>query len=184
MSDDGIFLVDCESMRFVDVNAAATRNIGFSRNELLSMGPQDLFRIDRSVIEREYAAVIAADDAGVRTERVAMSKEGRRVESEMHRRAVNVGGRWIIVSIAHEITRRKDAERKLRRLGQMFAVLSATNESILRARTHHDLYSGIYDAAVQDGGMITAAFLLPERQRISPDRGGQARSGIDRSGFA
>ena len=46
MSDDGIFLIDRATMRFIDVNAAASRNMGYSREELLKMGPQDLLMIE------------------------------------------------------------------------------------------------------------------------------------------
>jgi PAS domain S-box-containing protein len=166
MSDDGIFLVDRETMRFIDVNAAASRNMGFSRAELLSMGPHDLLKLDRAEVERDYDAIIAAGNAGVRYERVAVAKDGRPLESEMHRRALNINGRWIIVSIAHGIAERKQAERTVQRFGRILAMLSAANESIMRAQTALDLYSGICDAAVKEGGMVTAAFLLPDPKSL------------------
>jgi PAS domain S-box-containing protein len=161
MSDDGIFLVDRATMRFVDVNAAATRNMGYSRAELLNMGPHDLLKMDRAQLEADYDKIIAAGNAGVRTQRVALNKDGREMESEMHRRALKIGGRWIIVSIAHEVTERKQAERTIRRIGQMFAALSATNEAIIRADTHDDVYQGVCNAAVDGGSMQTASLLVP-----------------------
>jgi len=166
MSDDGIFLVDRETMRFIDVNAAASRNMGFSRDELLNMGPHDLLKMDRAEVERDYDSIIAAGNAGVRFERVAISKDGKPLESEMHRRALNIKGRWIIVSIAHGIAERKNAERTVHRFGRMLAMLSAANESIMRAKTPLDLYAGICDAAVKEGGMVTAAFLLPDQESL------------------
>ncbi len=169
MSDDGIFLVDRATMRFVDVNAAASRNMGYSREELLQMGPQDLLMIERAQLERDYDVIIAAGDAGVRTERIAKSKEGREIESEMHRRAVKIGGRWIIVSIAHEVTARKQSERAIRRLGRMFAALSATNEAIMRIESPTVLYQKVCDAAVEGGKLLTAAVLLPDSDLTTLD---------------
>jgi PAS domain S-box-containing protein len=166
MSDDGIFLVDRETMRFIDVNAAASRNMGFSREELLNLGPHDLLNLDRAQVEKDYDAIIAAGNAGVRYERVAIAKDGTPLESEMHRRALNINGRWIIVSIAHGITERKQAERMAHRFGHILAMLSAANESIMRARSPLDLYAGICDAAVKEGGMVTAAFLLPDQASL------------------
>ena len=166
MSDDGIFLVDRETMRFIDVNAATSRNTGFSRDELLNMGPHDLLKMDRAEVERDYDAIIAAGNAGVRYEKVAITKDGKSLESEMHRRALNINGRWVIVSIAHGITERKHAERTVQRFGRMLAMLGAANESIMRALTPLDLYSGICDVAVKEGGMETATFLLPDQESL------------------
>ena len=42
MSGDAIYLVDRATMRFVDVNRTACLRMGYSREELLQMGPQDL----------------------------------------------------------------------------------------------------------------------------------------------
>ena len=41
-SGDAIYLVDRTTMRFVDVNQTACTRMGYSREELLRMGPQDL----------------------------------------------------------------------------------------------------------------------------------------------
>src|SRR4029077_5530431 len=41
MSDDMILLVDRKTMRFVDVNEAVCRNLGYSRAELLRMSPEN-----------------------------------------------------------------------------------------------------------------------------------------------
>ncbi len=42
MSGDQIFLVDPQSMRFVDMNRTALEDTGYTREELLRMGPHDL----------------------------------------------------------------------------------------------------------------------------------------------
>jgi len=41
-SADSIFLIDMDQMRFLDVNKTACESSGYSRNELLTMGPQDI----------------------------------------------------------------------------------------------------------------------------------------------
>ena len=162
MTDDGIFLIDRETMLFVDVNAAASRNMGYSREELLKMGPHDLLQADRAQLERDYDAIIAAGDAGVRTIRVAINKDGREMESEMHRRALHIGGRWIIVSLAHEITERRQAERAALRQTRMFAALSATNDAIMRVKFADELYRRVCDAAMTGGKLLTAAVCIPD----------------------
>lgn len=54
MSGDAIYLVDRATMRFVDVNRTACERMGYTREELLQMGPQNLLRESRQAIERVY----------------------------------------------------------------------------------------------------------------------------------
>jgi len=110
---DAIYLVDRATMRFVDVNQTACARMGYSRDELLQMGPQDLLAEGREEIERLYDAVIATGAAGMTTESSARAKDGRDSTTELHRRALRVDGRWTIVSIARDVTRRKQVEQAL-----------------------------------------------------------------------
>jgi len=110
MSGDAIYLVERTSMRFVDVNQTACTRMGYSREELLQMGPQDLLTISREDIERLYDEVIAAGATGTTTESSARTKDGRDSVTELHRRALRSEDGWIIVSMARDITRRKRAE--------------------------------------------------------------------------
>src|SRR5476651_1045603 len=50
-SGDAIFLVDIATMQFVDTNFAATRMLGYSREELLALGPADLSRQSRTKLQ-------------------------------------------------------------------------------------------------------------------------------------
>src|SRR5438094_1303039 len=53
-SADMIVLIDRTTMRFLDVNDTACRLLGYSREELLRMGPQDVLPVDREELERSY----------------------------------------------------------------------------------------------------------------------------------
>src|SRR5690349_8105948 len=54
MSDDMILLIDRKTLRFVDVNAAVCRNLGYSREELLQMAPYDILPMKREQFEKAY----------------------------------------------------------------------------------------------------------------------------------
>jgi diguanylate cyclase (GGDEF)-like protein/PAS domain S-box-containing protein len=113
ISGDAVYLVDRATMRFVDVNQTACTRMGYSREELLQMGPQDLLTSRREEIERLYDQVIAAGAGGMTMESSARTKDGRLSITELHRRAMRTDDGWIIVSIARDITRRKQAEQAL-----------------------------------------------------------------------
>src|SRR5258708_13360004 len=57
-SADMIVLIDRATMRFVDVNETACKLLGYSREELLRMGPQDVLPVGREDLERSYDKLI------------------------------------------------------------------------------------------------------------------------------
>lgn len=64
--------------------------------------------------------------------------------------------------VGRDVTRRRLAEQATRRLGRMYAALSATNEAILRACSPEELYQKVCDAAVHGGKFISTAVILPD----------------------
>ncbi len=119
-SGDAIYLVDRTTMRFVDVNQTACTRMGYSREELLRMGPQDLLAQGFEEIERMYDEVIAAGEQGTTVESTARTKDGRLSTTELQRRAMRTEDGWIIVTIARDITERKRFEQALRESEERF----------------------------------------------------------------
>ena len=159
---DSIFVVDRETMRFVDVNAIATTHTGYTREELLRIGPQDLLRAERRELERSYDEVIAAGGESICQEAEARRKAGELVYTENHRRAFRMHDRWFIVTVSRDITRRKLVEQSAMRSARMFAALSATNEAILHTTSPEDLYQQVCDAAVNGGKFLAASICLAD----------------------
>jgi PAS domain S-box-containing protein len=161
LCNDSIYVVDRTTMRFVDATATAYRRSGYTREELLQMGPHDLVNEDRAELEVLYDEIIAAGGAGISTETVSSMKDGRQVTAQTHRHAIQVDGRWLIVSQSRNITERKLAELAALRVSRMYAALSATNEAIMRASAPEDLYQRVCDAAVDGGKFLAATICLP-----------------------
>jgi PAS domain S-box-containing protein len=59
-SADMVLLIDHRAMRYVDVNETACRTLGYSREELLAMGPHDLLPASREELQRAYEKFAAA----------------------------------------------------------------------------------------------------------------------------
>ncbi|HEY6233924.1 MAG TPA: PAS domain-containing protein, partial [Candidatus Elarobacter sp.] len=64
--------------------------------------------------------------------------------------------------VGRDITERRLAEQATRRLGRMYAALSATNEAILHVHSAEELYQKVCDAGVHGGNFISTAVLLIE----------------------
>jgi PAS domain S-box-containing protein len=161
---DQIYMVDRESLLFVDASASAARSTGYSPDELLTKGPLDLLNLNREELCRTYDEVIAAAPRGIRSETKWRSKDGRNALVELNRQAVRVNGRWIIVTTSRDVTERKLAELTAQRFARIFAALSDTNEAIMRAATREDLFRRVCAAAVEGGKLVGAMVCMPDEQ--------------------
>jgi diguanylate cyclase (GGDEF)-like protein/PAS domain S-box-containing protein len=113
LSPDLIFLIDLASMRFVDVNDTTCRLLGYSREELLAMGPDDVAPVSREDLARAYDRVIAGDSSVGTVEMHHRRKDGSLLPVELFRRAVPSRDGYIIVVIARDITKRQQVEAEL-----------------------------------------------------------------------
>ena len=158
---DSIYMVDRESLKFVDATATASSRTGYSHAELMKMGPLDLLKENRDELIRQYDEAIAASPRGIRSESIGRLKDGRETFVELNRQAVRVDGRWVIVTISRDVTDRKLAELATQRFARMFAALSDTNEAIMRAASPQDLYQRVCEAAVHGGRLQAASICVP-----------------------
>jgi diguanylate cyclase (GGDEF)-like protein/PAS domain S-box-containing protein len=145
-SADMILLVDRATMRYVDINSTACEMHGYTREEMLKLGPQDLTLFSLEELERSYDHAIASGET-MREQGYQRRKDGTTMPVEIHRRAVRAGERWIIVAIVRDVTERLAAEEALRESEARFrAIVDSANEGIL-----------VYDRALQVIGGNAAA---------------------------
>lgn len=165
-SPDCILVSDPESLSFVYVNDTVCELTGFSREEMLAMSGPDLTGRTREQTRQDYARAIAAGIDGITDEpHVAMSKHGdRRGWWQPHHRAVELDGRWIVITVSREVTRQVLAERAALRAKRMYAALSASNEAFMRASNADELFQQVCEAAVNAGGLTNATLLLPHSE--------------------
>jgi PAS domain S-box-containing protein len=114
---DAILVADPERMEYLDANEAAGRLVGLSREELLAEGPLELAkRLSGRTgpeVRAVYQQLIAAHPDMAAEVRQQATLEGRRV-LEWSRRAVQVENRWLIISIARDVTERARAQEELK----------------------------------------------------------------------
>ncbi|MFP4581019.1 MAG: PAS domain S-box protein [Candidatus Sumerlaeia bacterium] len=111
---DSIFVIDRQSMKLVDVNVAACESLGYSREELLQMGPQDLKPLKaREDLEKEFDGVIGGGPEYGAIETLHQRKDGSRFPVEIFLNAAQVHGRNIIVAAARDITERERVQAEL-----------------------------------------------------------------------
>jgi PAS domain S-box-containing protein len=111
-SNDAIEVTDRETMRFLDVNERACLQLGYSREELLSMTVFDIDTdIDRAVLAGVEQQLRESGFATI--ERVHRRKDGTTFPVEVNLRKVQLD-REYGVAVSRDITERKRAEGRLR----------------------------------------------------------------------
>jgi diguanylate cyclase (GGDEF)-like protein/PAS domain S-box-containing protein len=131
LSGDMIFLIDRDSMRFIDVNETACTLLGYGREELLAMGPHDIQPTTRSEFEQAYDDMIAKGSTRSGMRSYYRRKDGSFLPFEATRRVLRSGERWIIVAISRDTTERIAADEALRRSNERFNLaVRATNDVI------------------------------------------------------
>lgn len=135
-----------------------------TRKDIVREGIDRLFSIDRRVHEGDFAVRIG--DGSTRIWDFSTAPVGRLED-----------GRRIVISVAQDVTERRQAEAALARLNRLYAMLSQTNQLLVRAASRDQLLEGVCRIAVEYGGFQFARIGLQ-----SPDGSMRpvARAGLDR----
>jgi len=133
--NDTAWVIDLDG-NIIDVNDSAVEVMGYSREELLSIG---LTGIDSNLDPEEIKGLakgMPADKIQV-FETVHTTKDGKKIPVEISSSLVTYRGKQAILSIARDITERKKAEEKL---DGMMNELVAINEKlgVVGKLTRHD----------------------------------------------
>ena len=115
VSADAMMLIDRASMRFIDVNQTACQLLGYTREELLRMGPPDFAPVSRVELERVYDEMIANGSTSNQVHLTHRRKKAPPFPAEVSRRAVRVDGGWVIVANLRDISERLVNEETQRR---------------------------------------------------------------------
>lgn len=130
-ANDAIFLNPLKgagrSGKFIEVNDVACQCLGYTREELLEMGLEDVTSEEDSPIS-EFIKVITSEKTA-RFESIQLAKDGSQIPVEINSHLFVHRGERMILSIARDITRRKENEAMLRK--------SLEEKELLLKEIHH-----------------------------------------------
>jgi two-component system sensor histidine kinase TtrS len=115
-SSDAIYLIDMESMRFIDMNTQACESVGFTHDELLELGPQDLKpEYSRGQLKKIFNEIINSASGTGEILGSHQRKDDTTFPVEVRLSFISQQARRnIIVATARDITKRLEAEKVLR----------------------------------------------------------------------
>lgn len=127
--NDAMFLypysADLAAMKFVEVNHVACERLGYSREELLRLGPVDIGAEGTAAARADALRRLAADGRAV-FEMTHRAKDGRLIPVEVSAGRFDYDGRPYVMAVARDLTERRRAEAERSLLSE--AVKASLNE--------------------------------------------------------
>ncbi len=161
---DVIWILDTSSMRFTYVSPSVELLRGYTPDEVLLqpieevMTPASLSMINSSLPDR-LRAFLAGDPGAISNihEIQQICKDGSLVWTEVVTKLLkDDSGKIQILGVSRNITERKQAEDRIRKLNRTLAVLSDVNQVIVRIRSISALFDTICQIAVEKGSFRMA----------------------------
>jgi len=145
-------IVDDRPERLLEVNDQACRMLGYTREELLSMGIADIDAPEQAA--RVPAIQMRLNGTGsviFRTDH--LTKDGRRIPVEVNARLIDLDGRPAVVSIVRDLSELKRTEHEVIETNRKLMLLSSV--------TRHDIRNNLTVLGL-DLGLLRAGLSDPE----------------------
>ena len=164
-ANDAIFIHEISASgpgNFIEVNESACRMLGYSRDELLALGIPDIDVPEfQPTVPKVLAEILSKERAVFETE--FLRKDRSRFPVEISARHIGLNGKSAILSIARDITDRKNAEKAIRLANRKLTLLSSvTRHDILNQITALDGYLHLSEAGL-DNPEKTGEFIEKEK---------------------
>jgi PAS domain S-box-containing protein len=148
---DGIDLIDAETLRFLEVNEAACRMLGYRRDELVG---QSLAMIqaglDEAALREAVAGVVRTGQASF--ENLHRCKDGGVLNVYVNTRAIRLRGRTCLVAVWRDIGERKAAEQAVEESRNLLQTVIDTAPMRVFWKDRDLRYLGCNPAFARDAG--------------------------------
>ena len=101
--------------KYIEINEVGLKRLGYTKEELLNMGPADIISPDKRV-EMPKNAVEIDKKGFMNFEIVHVTKEGKKIPVEIYGHTINYQGQEAYLTVSRDITERKQAEEQSKKL--------------------------------------------------------------------
>lgn len=135
-SADSLYLIERQSMMFVEVNDTACASMGYSRKELLSLGPQDIKPLlTKAQLEAKFDEIIGSDSQKGEISTLHQRKDGSKFPVEVKLTYVEQDSKQIIIASVRDVSEKVEAQKKLNEKVELLERFkNATIEQVLQMK--------------------------------------------------
>lgn len=108
-----VYVVDAETLKFLQVNEAACKNLGYTMEELAELTPLDLTGLSPDGLERIIAPLKNGEKAHLRIESKHRRADGSFYDVDLTLQRIGSTDRQVFAAIAEDITERRQSEAKI-----------------------------------------------------------------------
>lgn len=164
----GLTITSLADGRFISVNDAFLRIVGYERDEIIGRDAAGA----GLVVDAEYRQPMLQGTGRTggyeRIEQRLRTKSGEIRDVLVSADRISIGGGECIIGTYADITERKCREERIARLTRLYGVLSRANDAIVRAIDTSSLYTEICEIVTQEGGFPLAWIGQTDGQRVTP----------------
>jgi len=121
-ASDGILLADAESRQFLMGNEAISKMLGYSQEELRQLGVRDIHPREDLPSTLEAFEKLVKGEIGLTAGRSMLRKDGSIFYADIRAGSIKIGARTYLLGTFRDITERKQAENKIRKLNEELEV--------------------------------------------------------------
>jgi PAS domain S-box-containing protein len=160
---ENIFMVDLKTKHILETNAALSRSLGYSPEELRGMSLYDILAHTSKSIDESVEHLIARRHH-VMGERLYRRKDGTLVDMEVNASIVPYGGREVMGIVAHDITQRKWAEESLRQSLSVLLALRQAGQILSSTLASEEIVSRLLEIMRGVSNLTTAVISVPDQK--------------------
>jgi diguanylate cyclase (GGDEF)-like protein/PAS domain S-box-containing protein len=139
-SSNEIYVFDAATLRFVQVNEGARRNLGYSMEQLAELTPFDIKpEYTRETFEAQLAPLRYRETEVLTFETVLRRKDGSRYPVEVRMQLFHAENPPVFVAVITDITDRMEAREQLQFLAHHDALTNLPNRALFLERLDHAL---------------------------------------------
>ena len=169
--------------RFLAVNQAAIDHYGYSESEFLAMRLRDIWPPDDVASFEQLTDAILHNRPQYAVKRRHRKKNGEQIEVESSGNGITFNGQPARLAMANDVSHRLRTERELASVSRAQRMLSACNESLIRATSEVSLLQEICRITVDIGGyrMAWVGYAQDDAEHsiTVPARWGEATDHLD-----
>jgi PAS domain S-box-containing protein len=155
---DAIFVLDPEG-HFIEFNQVALDQLGYTREELLGLGPTEINLPDVGNLVTDVHSRLRRQGT-VTFETRHVRKDGSSFAAEVHSRLIEIGGRQLVLSAVHDIDERQGAQAALQKSQYMLQTVLDNLPAGVFWKDTNLRYLGCNRTFAADAGIVNTAEIL------------------------